>query len=54
MPGLVRWRGWQAIDQHERALGAPQGRPRVKLVRLPQLLAAAVSALTSALSTDMI
>ena len=43
VPGLVTWRGWEAIDEHERGLGAPAGRPRVKLVRLPQLLAAAVS-----------
>ena len=42
MPGLVTWSGWQRIDEHERGLGAAQGRPRVKLVRLPQLLAAAV------------
>ena len=39
VPGLVTWRGWEAIDEHERGLGAPHGRPRVKLVRLPQLLA---------------
>jgi ferredoxin--NADP+ reductase len=41
VPGLVTWKGWQAIDEHERRLGAPLGRPRVKLVRLPRLLAAA-------------
>ena len=34
VPGVVGWRGWQAIDEHERALGAPRGRPRVKLVRV--------------------
>ena len=39
--GLVTWHGWQAIDAHERALGAPQGRPRVKLVRVPEMLAVA-------------
>jgi len=39
--GLVAWRGWQAIDEHERGLGAPAGRPRVKLVRIPEMLAVA-------------
>jgi ferredoxin--NADP+ reductase len=39
VPGLVTWRGWEAIDKHERALGAPAGRPRIKLVRLPEMLA---------------
>jgi len=41
VPGLVTWRGWTAIDEHERGLGAPAGRPRVKLVRVPQMLAVA-------------
>jgi ferredoxin/flavodoxin---NADP+ reductase len=39
--GLVTWSGWQAIDEHERALGADTGRPRVKLVRVPEMLAVA-------------
>ena len=39
VPGVVTWRGWEAIDEHERALGAPAGRPRVKLVRVPEMLA---------------
>ena len=39
VPGLVTWRGWEAIDEHERARGAPSGRPRVKLVRVPEMLA---------------
>jgi ferredoxin--NADP+ reductase len=39
--GLVTWRGWEAIDAHERRLGAPAGRPRVKLVRVPEMLAVA-------------
>jgi ferredoxin/flavodoxin---NADP+ reductase len=39
VPGLVTWRGWEAIDEHERALGAPAARPRIKLVRLPEMLA---------------
>ena len=41
LPGVVGWRGWQAIDQHERALGTPQGRPRIKLVRVPDMRALA-------------
>ncbi len=41
VPGLVTWRGWEAIDEHERGLGAPAGRPRVKLVRVPEMLAVA-------------
>jgi ferredoxin--NADP+ reductase len=41
VPGLVSWDGWSAIDRHEVALGAPQGRPRVKLVRVPEMLAVA-------------
>jgi len=40
VPGLVTWAGWQRIDAHERGLGTARGRPRVKLVRVPQLLAA--------------
>ena len=41
MPELVTWRGWEAIDEHERGLGAPAGRPRIKLVRVPEMLAVA-------------
>jgi ferredoxin--NADP+ reductase len=36
----VTWEGWQAIDEQERAAGEPHGRPRVKLVRLADLVAA--------------
>jgi ferredoxin--NADP+ reductase len=43
-PGAVPWGGWLAIDAHERRAGEPQGRPRVKLVRLAELLAAAAGA----------
>jgi ferredoxin--NADP+ reductase len=43
-PRAVRWGGWLAIDAHERRAGEPQGRPRVKLVRLPELLAASAGA----------
>jgi ferredoxin--NADP+ reductase len=41
VPGLVTWAGWEAIDAHESALGTPAGRPRVKLVRLAELIEAA-------------
>jgi ferredoxin--NADP+ reductase len=40
-PGFVTWEGWEAIDAHETALGLPSGRPRVKLVRLGELVEAA-------------
>ena len=43
-PGVVEWDGWQAIDEHERGLGEPAGRPRVKLVRAGQLRDAAAGA----------
>ena len=39
VPGLVTWSGWKAIDEHEVARGEPQGRPRVKLVRVPEMIA---------------
>ena len=39
-PEAVTWEGWQAIDEHERSAGEPHGRPRVKLVRLADLVAA--------------
>ncbi len=35
---FVEYAGWEAIDEHERALGAPHGRPRVKLVTWDELL----------------
>jgi ferredoxin--NADP+ reductase len=37
----VDYAGWLSIDAHERALGEPQGRPRVKLTRTEELLRAA-------------
>ena len=39
-PDAVTWEGWQAIDEQERSAGEPLGRPRVKLVRLADLVAA--------------
>jgi ferredoxin--NADP+ reductase len=41
VPTAVEWSGWQSIDERERQAGEPQGRPRVKLVTLPELRAAA-------------
>ncbi len=40
VPGHVTWQGWEKIDMHESALGEPMGRPRVKLVRLDELIQA--------------
>jgi ferredoxin--NADP+ reductase len=37
-PDAVTWAGWQAIDAHEKATGEPHGRPRVKIVRLAELV----------------
>jgi ferredoxin--NADP+ reductase len=34
----VTWEGWEAIDLHEKTSGEPHGRPRVKLVRLTELV----------------
>jgi len=42
-PELVTYSGWQAIDRHERALGEPAGRPRVKLTRIEELLEVAAA-----------
>jgi ferredoxin--NADP+ reductase len=39
-PELVDYEGWVRLDRHEQALGEPAGRPRVKLARLEELLAA--------------
>ena len=41
VPNLVTWAGWAAIDAHETAAGRPHGRPRVKLVRVREMLAVA-------------
>ncbi|HEV2975106.1 MAG TPA: FAD-dependent oxidoreductase [Solirubrobacteraceae bacterium] len=37
-PALVTYSGWEAIDRHERALGEPDGRPRVKLTEIEEML----------------
>jgi ferredoxin--NADP+ reductase len=37
VPTAVTWDGWQRIDVHETGLGEPLGRPRVKLVRVPEM-----------------
>jgi ferredoxin--NADP+ reductase len=41
---VIDYSGWEAIDAHERALGEPHGRPRVKLVNRDDLLRRAVRA----------
>jgi ferredoxin--NADP+ reductase len=43
VPDHVTWGGWEAIDAHESQLGEPAGRPRVKLVRLEDLIRASRS-----------
>ncbi|TMK26860.1 MAG: NADP oxidoreductase [Actinobacteria bacterium] len=42
-PELVTYAGWSEIDKHERALGEPAGRPRVKLTRIDEMLRVAAS-----------
>jgi ferredoxin--NADP+ reductase len=42
-PGHVTYSGWEAIDAAERGRGEPQGRPRVKFVRVDEMLEAAKS-----------
>jgi ferredoxin/flavodoxin---NADP+ reductase len=41
---VIDYSGWEAIDAHERALGEPHGRPRVKLVSRDEQLKRAVTA----------
>ncbi len=40
-PDFVSYAGWEAIDAVEKAAGEPQGRPRVKLTRVEEMLDAA-------------
>jgi ferredoxin--NADP+ reductase len=42
-PQLVTYAGWCEIDRHERALGEPAGRPRVKLTRIEEMLRVAAA-----------
>ena len=42
-PEVVTYNGWEAIDRHERGLGEPAGRPRVKLTRIEQMLEVAAA-----------
>ena len=42
------WEGWKLLDAHERALGAPAGRERVKVVERDAMLRASGSSLTAA------
>jgi ferredoxin--NADP+ reductase len=35
---MVDYGGWSRIDRHERRLGEPAGRPRVKLTRIDEML----------------
>ena len=37
VPTSVTWEDWQRIDAHETSLGEPNGRPRVKLVRVEDM-----------------
>jgi ferredoxin/flavodoxin---NADP+ reductase len=42
-PALVTYEGWEEIDRHERAAGAPAGRPRVKLTSIDEMLRVAAA-----------
>jgi ferredoxin--NADP+ reductase len=44
VPDHVDFAGWQRIDAHEVALGEPQGRPRVKLVDVDEMVRVAHAA----------
>jgi ferredoxin--NADP+ reductase len=48
---VVDYRAWEAIDAHERALGARRGRPRVKLAGWAELLDAAGAAAETGLDS---
>ena len=37
-PRVVSWEGWLSIDERERRAGEPAGRPRVKLVRIEDMV----------------
>lgn len=38
VPGLVDYAGWELIDAHEKGRGEPQGRPRVKLTLVDEMV----------------
>jgi ferredoxin/flavodoxin---NADP+ reductase len=42
-PDLIPYEGWREIDRHERSRGEPQGRPRVKLTRIEEMLRVAAA-----------
>ena len=42
-PDLVPYEGWREIDRHERSRGERQGRPRVKLTRIEEMLRVAAA-----------
>lgn len=42
-PSLITYEGWRVIDRHERALGEPASRPRVKLTYIDDMLRIAAS-----------
>ncbi|MGX6448560.1 FAD-dependent oxidoreductase [Patulibacter sp. S7RM1-6] len=44
VPDHIDFAGWQRIDAHEQALGEPQGRPRVKLTSVAEMLEVAHAA----------
>jgi ferredoxin--NADP+ reductase len=45
-PEFVGYEGWEAIDRAERERGEPLGRPRIKFVRLEEMIEAARSGAT--------
>jgi ferredoxin/flavodoxin---NADP+ reductase len=42
-PDLIPYEGWREIDRHERERGEQQGRPRVKLTRIDEMLRVAAA-----------
>ncbi len=42
-PELITYAGWSEIDRHERSQGEPDGRPRVKLTRIEEMLRVAAA-----------
>ena len=49
-PDAVTYAGWEAIDRAERDRGEPRGRPRVKFVRIDEMLEAARAGVPSSAS----